>query len=470
MSSTFTLSDFHLLDVPGKSVVFHGGTYRFFEVDPEIARVLSRVEAGEGDSLGAGEIGAALQKLNAQVAEGSFDLKNNLLGDDEGIAGFYLFVSQDCNLSCAYCYGDGGDYGKTRSLMNQETADLFVDRFLTGERPRYMINFFGGEPLMNLPVMRRVIERAGERGRRLGFEVQFNLTTNGTLWSDAIRDLIGKHITNVTVSLDGPADINDSQRAARGGFSPYDRTRRTLAELRALKGNRVTIRTIVTKASCDRIAEIYDHNAALSSGGVGLTVVDLDPGHPLALSDNDNKTMVAQIAAANRDSLDSFAADGSPRFHDFTADLFQLLFFKKFRLRPCNACRTMVAIAADGEIYPCHRFVGMRDFLIGDLRRDEIFDANFAQIRARLHDANVRQVPSCSGCWARYMCGGCCPVIAHQRMGDIDRPTPHYCHLKQTVYHDLLSRFVPLMERAETRQALVANVTRLFTGDTPARC
>ncbi|MGE5548444.1 MAG: radical SAM protein [Solirubrobacterales bacterium] len=462
------IKDFHILPTALGPVVFHSSSYRLFQVDEDTAAVIGALEAGR--PVAAAELEEVRSLLAREVGSEAFQLKTHILGDREDLTVFYFFVSQDCNLDCLYCYGDGGDYGKVRMLMADGTADAFLERFVTAPGRRYMINLFGGEPLMNLPMLRGFIVRAKEHAARIGCEIDFNVTTNGTLWNDDIRDLLVDHITNVTVSLDGPKDVHDHQRPARGGFSPHERALRTLAELRKAKGDNFVIRTIVTKKTCDRVGEIYEYNSKLAPGGVGLTTVDVDPGHPLALDDADHLAMLEQIVATNRANLLAFADSDDARFFEYTFDLFELMFFRKYRLNPCNAGRAVAAVAADGDVYPCHRFVGKDGFRIGNVSQDPPLNDDHARISAAFQRAGVDANPTCSGCWARYMCGGCCYVIAHLRTGDIARPPSYYCRLKKTVYHELLATFAEIMADPERASRLVNNVTELLSSRARAVC
>lgn len=469
------IKDFHVLQTAKGPVAFHAPSYRFFEVDEEIARVISSLEKKGGKWDQAGDISQqqidhARAALLKEVGDGSFRLQNNILGDKSELTVFYFFASQDCNLNCTYCYGDGGDYGKGRMLMEEGTADNFLERFLTGKNKRYLVNFFGGEPLMNLPLIKDLVAKAKEKGKRLGFEVDFNLTTNGTLWNDRIRDFLRDDIRNITVSLDGPKDINDAQRPARGTFSPHDRTVETLKELKKIKGGNFVIRTIVTRNSYDKIGEIYRYNLELAPGGVGITSVDVDPAHPLALTEDEHKLMVQRIVENNAANLDSFATDDNPQFYEYTFDLFELIFFKKYRPNPCNACRAVAAIGADGDIYPCHRFVGVEDFRIGNVNDANHLNENYDKVRELFRTASVDTMPQCAKCWARYLCGGCCYVISYLREGSIEKPWHRHCYLKKTVYHHLLGRFIEIMEDPEKKEKLVGNVIRLLSEKSRVVC
>lgn len=463
--NTEFIKDFHLLPTGNGPVVFHAPSYRFFAVDDNIAGVVSALEArgGQANALTGEQVAHARDTLLKEIGDQPFQLKSNILGEKSGLNVFYFFASQDCNLNCTYCYGDGGDYGKARMMMKTETANNFLDRFITGEHERYLVNFFGGEPLMNLPLLKEVVAKAREKASRQGFEIDFNLTTNGTLWSDKIRDFLRDDINNITVSLDGPKAVHDTQRPARGSFSPHDRTVETLQELKKVKGKNFVVRTIVTKQSYDKIGEIYQYNLKLSPNGVGITTVDVEPGHPLALTDDEHREMVQKIVDNNAANLETFIGDDTPQFYEYTHDLFELMFFKKYRPNPCNACRAVAAVAADGDVYPCHRFVGVEEFRMGNVNQDPPLNENYDKVARDFRNASVDDMPQCSRCWARYLCGGCCYVISYLREGDIHTPWRQHCHLKKTVYHHLLTRFIEIMSDEPSKEKLVANVMKLLS-------
>lgn len=358
------VKDFHVLFTNKSPVIFHSPTYRFFEVDEKTAGIISSLETSEGEKVSARDIEDVKNLLIKEVGGLSSRLKQNIMGNRPELTIFYLFVSQDCNLNCSYCYGDSGDYQKGRMLMTEDVADKFMDKFITGVSNSYIINFFGGEPLLNLPLMKKVVTKLRDKAKRLGFNMVFNINTNGTLWNEDIKDFLKNDIDNITVSLDGPKEINDIQRVPRGDFSPHDLTVRMLKELKEIKGKNYLVRTVVTNNNFDRIGEVYRYNLNLSPGSVGLTTGDVDPSHPLALTDEDHRVMVEGIVKSNTDNLLSFTTDDIPQFYEYTYDLFELMFFKKYRPNPCNAGRAVAAIAADGDIYPCHRFVDSRSFAL----------------------------------------------------------------------------------------------------------
>jgi uncharacterized protein len=457
------LKEFHVLGTRIGPVGFHGPSAKLFELSPDIAATVLSLEKDEQSWYALPPMERERIALALQTAlPDKPDSRTNVLGDRSRLTGFYLFVSQECNLACSYCYGDGGEYRKSKMVMDERTADNFIDKFITDQNPGYLINFFGGEPLLNLPLIQKIIDRCRAKTEPHGIKMVFNMTTNGTVWSDKIADFVAKNIDTVTVSLDGPKDINDTQRPACGNFSPYDKTLRTIGDLKK-QGSRYTIRTIMTKNSFGRLKEIYSHNSELAGkGGVGLSTVDSDENHILGLTDQEHRALVDELVEINSESLRSLADSDNPQFNEYTGDLCKMLFGRLHRPRPCNAGQS-VAVAADGDLYPCHRFVGYQEFCIGNVNDDAPLNANYAELSQSFKETPVDKNPHCSGCWAKHLCGGSCYVISHLREGDVFKPPARYCHLKRTVYDRLLSEFAEIMADPARKDRFVGNVKSNFT-------
>lgn len=458
------IKDFHVLQTKGGAVAFHAPSFRFFQLEEPVADVVSRVEQQGSASAGLdpGELEMARSVLSTSIPQG-MQLKDNLLGKQDKISGFYLFVSQKCNLACSYCYGDGGEYRKSKMVMDETTADNFIDKFITGDSPSYMINFFGGEPFLNFPLMKKVVSECKRKAAERGFSVVFNVTTNGTVWTDAIRRFVADEIGTVTVSLDGPKDINDRQRLAKGSFSPFDKTVKTINDLDEIKPHRYLVRTILTKNSHRRVADIHKYNSALAkTGEVGLSTADVESGTDIALSDEEHQSLVNELIQLNSESLRSILNDSGWKLNEYTSGFCEQIFFKKYRADPCNAGRTVVAIAADGDIYPCHRFVGYEDFRVGNVNDDSPLNGTYGRIRTSFAETPVDANAWCKDCWARYLCGGSCYTISYLREGDVFKPPARYCRLKKTVYDSLLSEFVGIMADPEKKGVFMTNMERLF--------
>lgn len=137
-----------------------------------------------------------------------------------------LELTQECNLRCEYCcYGD--HYPQLRNYskvtMSLETAKSAIEHYLSRRPQKCRVGFYGGEPLLELELLKEIVLFAEEHARRCGLEAEFNMTTNGTLLTDEIIHFLAKHRFNVLISLDGPKEVHDRYRVFRNGRHPEDR-------------------------------------------------------------------------------------------------------------------------------------------------------------------------------------------------------------------------------------------------------
>jgi uncharacterized protein len=134
-----------------------------------------------------------------------------------------LNVTNQCNLSCQYCYEFGEDKIATpegkKKFMDVETAQSSVDYLLAQSEGRRSVHitFFGGETLMNFPLLRHVVDYSRDQAGRKGVNIDFSLTTNATLLTPAIIDFLAENHVGVTVSIDGPKEMNDKFRVFSNG-------------------------------------------------------------------------------------------------------------------------------------------------------------------------------------------------------------------------------------------------------------
>src|SRR5258708_2927744 len=141
-----------------------------------------------------------------------------------------LNVTNQCNLSCTYCYEYGEDKivdtenGKQPKFMSEQTARESVDFMLkeSGSNKVAHITFFGGETLLNFPVLQKTMTYARQRAAEVGKDVDFSLTTNATLLKPEIIEFLAEQRVGVTISIDGPREVQDKFRVFNNGTGSYD--------------------------------------------------------------------------------------------------------------------------------------------------------------------------------------------------------------------------------------------------------
>ena len=360
------------------------------------------------------------------------------------VVGMALFLTQTCNLRCLYCYGDGGEYGE-RGLMDAETARAAVDWLLESslEAEKVHISFFGGEPLLGFSLLREVVAYARKQAAARGKVVRFNLTTNGTLLSDAVIAFLADEQIEPLISFDGPPEIHDRQRPFKNGRGSYARVFANVQKLRQKVPQLTARATVYGDADPIAIREGLDE--------VGFATCILCPASPVLLQGALQEDASLCVEAAER-MLAYRRAEVAALFGAIAArsldptrpppGLVQLAALADGRTRhaTCGVGRGLHAVAVNGDVYPCHRFVGLEEARlghIGEYRAGALND---------YHRAVVENLPLCRRCWARYFCGGGCFYHNRACTGDMHRPDPLFCHETKTVCDDLIHGWCTLSE------------------------
>ena len=144
--------------------------------------------------------------------------------DEMPVKALCLNVAHKCNLRCRYCFAAQGSFGGEEMLMTSEVGQRAVDFLLAncGQVKNLEIDFFGGEPLLNLDVVKDTVRYGKKCADKLGKTINFTLTTNAVLLTEEIMDfLLAEHIALI-LSLDGRQEVNDACRVSSSGKGSYD--------------------------------------------------------------------------------------------------------------------------------------------------------------------------------------------------------------------------------------------------------
>jgi uncharacterized protein len=341
------------------------------------------------------------------------------LEDDSRYATFMINVSQRCNLTCAYCYVNRGDFDyatKPIARMSATTAARVVeaihDRFPAFGT--YGYHFYGGEPLLNFDAIRCIVRAAEEAAARTQTATDFHVTTNGTLLSRQIADFFDEHRFNVYVSIDGDQPSHDQYRKYAGGRGSFADVERNLRYLRTKKRIHLIGSTVVRKGLPlrDAIELLTQHGADQCKA----ERVRLRPSDPLALQGGERDRYLDDIRALSDHYVSHLEANRKPPDFRLTSRILQLL-VRQRRDFFCPAGERMFGIAANGEVYPCALQVGRPEARLGDLDSG-VDGVRQRQFRARIH---VDARPECRACWSRNLCGGGCSANVG-RFGTDDCP------------------------------------------------
>lgn len=338
-----------------------------------------------------------------------------------------LHVAHDCNLRCRYCFAGTGDFGHDRGLMTKEVGERAVEFIIenSGKRKHCEMDFFGGEPLMNMPVVRHVVAYVRRREQETGKVFKLTLTTNGVLLNAENRRFLDENNISLVLSLDGRKAVHDHMRPTAAGTGSYDRVLANFREtVKARGGENYFLRGTFTAQNLDFTADVLD----MADQGFNLLSVE-----PVVAKDCDYAIEEAhlpqifaeyeKLAAAY---LERRAQGNGFFFFHFNMDINHGPCVAK-RLSGCGAGHEYFAVAPNGDLYPCHQFVGRDAYLLGNLF-DGVVKKDLPQ---HFRNAHVLNKEKCRGCWARFYCSGGCHANADLFSGTIYEPYEIGCQLQK---------------------------------------
>jgi uncharacterized protein len=393
--------------------------------DRLIEHLIARGQSGDD----AAELIAEMYHSNVILAGDSAPEPPQSLPDVFPIQTLVLNLTNQCNLSCQYCYEFGADKvatpeGKPK-FMEFETARNSVDFLLaeSGGRRSVHITFFGGETLMNFPLLKQVVAYANERASEQGRHIDFSLTTNATLLTPAIIEFLSSNRIGVTVSMDGPKDMHDQLRVFANGRGSYDIIEpKVRALIQNHKSRPITARVTLTSGVSD-VIRIFRHlKQDLGFHEVGFAPVTTSPNQLYAIGQRGMDHVLEQFHALAAEYL-AYALRGEAHGFSNVSDTLAELCQGVNKSHPCGAGLGLLGVGPSGDIAPCHRFVDSDTHALGHISTgiDRAKQADF------LRRGHIDSKYDCHTCWARPLCAGGCHHEAFVRYGDTGHPNLHYC-------------------------------------------
>ena len=337
-----------------------------------------------------------------------------------------LHVAHTCNLNCSYCFASQGRYHGDRAVMSFEVGKQALDFLMdhSGTRKNLEVDFFGGEPLMNFDVVKRLTAYARSVEKERGKHFRFTLTTNGLNIDDEVIDFANRECHNVVLSLDGRKEIHDRFRVDYAGRGSWDRVVPKFQRLVAARGGKgYYMRGTFTHANPDFLKDI------LAMLDLGFTELSMEPvvcpaGDPSALTEEDLPIVMRQYEELAR-LLVRRRKEGRPfTFYHYMIDLSGGPCVYK-RISGCGSGTEYMAVTPWGDLYPCHQFVGEEAFRLGDVWKG----VTNPSVQAEFAACNVYAREECKTCWARLYCSGGCAANAWHATGSVRGVYAYGCEL-----------------------------------------
>jgi uncharacterized protein len=340
-----------------------------------------------------------------------------------------LNVANDCNLGCSYCFAGQGDYGTPKRMMSEETARRSVDFLLANSADHKVVTivFFGGEPLMNLKVIRRLVDYANDAGSRKGKIVEFTMTTNATYLTPEVIDFLSENSVGVSVSIDGPKHYHDLRRTYKNGPGSYDFIRPRILELL----NRHHTRPIAARATLTHgvvaVEECFWHLKEMGFHEVGFAPVTSGADDEFALTHDEMWQVLNEFRHLAKTYVEEALQNRYLGFSN-VSNVLSELHDGIVKAYPCVAGLGMLGVGVDGDLFLCHRFSESKEHRMGSVQEG----LNARKQEQFLRQAHLSQKTGCQSCWVRHICSGGCHHEAYVRHGALHKPNDHYCEWIRT--------------------------------------
>ncbi|MCB2305123.1 thioether cross-link-forming SCIFF peptide maturase [Clostridium estertheticum] len=337
-----------------------------------------------------------------------------------------LNIAHDCNLRCKYCFADGEGYDQQRILMSFDVAKRSIDFLIknSGTRVNIEVDFFGGEPLLNMDVVKRTVDYARSKEKQYNKNFRFTITTNAILLTEDIMDYLDENMVNVVLSIDGRKEVEDSIRIKINGGGTYDDILpkiKSMVERRVKSKKQYYIRGTFTSQNLDFSKDIK-HFIDLGFKEISIEPVVLSADNPLSIK----KEYLEQIYEQYDIIFKELLKHDDVIFYHFNININGGACIYK-RISGCGAGFEYIAVTPEGDIYPCHQFVGNKVFYMGN-----VYDGiKNKEMSTDFRKSNIYNKPECKKCWARFYCSGGCQANNYNSTGDTLMPYEIGCNMQR---------------------------------------
>lgn len=385
------------------------------------------------DDVTSEEIDLCFEDIEALIKDGRLFAKDTFEAEAvnfkrrQGVVkAICLHVAHDCNLACKYCFAGKGEYDGPKGLMSFETGKRALDFLIeqSGTRRNLEVDFFGGEPLLNWEVCKKLVAYGREQEKKHNKNFRFTLTTNGLLINDDVIDFCNKEMANVVLSLDGRKITNDTMRVSANGTGSYDLIIDKFKKLANARNQKdYYMRGTYTHNNLDFASDII-HMADLGFKELSIEPVVSDPSEPYALKNEDLPVLKEQYQILADEMLRRYRKGDGFTFYHYMIDLDAGPCIVK-RVSGCGVGTEYLAVTPSGELYPCHQFVGDEKFLLGDIWKG----ITNKEVIEQFEGCNVYSHKECKDCFAKLYCSGGCAANAYHTTGSVNGIYEFGCEL-----------------------------------------
>ncbi len=401
----------HFIDkTEDTSVMFVCNSLKFYNVNKNIKNVVQDIES----DVPKNEI---LKKYNIKSDE--YDNVYNVLSSetveditgerDDSLYRLVLNVTNKCNLDCKYCYAEGGNYLSSECMMDISTAKSAVDIFYKKYKKIQSIQFFGGEPLLNEPVIRFVCQYITElfETGKIESMPEFGTISNGTIYSDQLAQTIKKYKISVTFSIDGPQEVHNSMRVYKNGMGTFEKIYENIS-----KYNMASVRLNGVEATYN-LNHIKNNLSVFNTVKYFKDELNIPIVHIVPVSAEDGVDYKLKNTDSFSNSVKEIFEEMNKNKKDYSYSLVSrvVISLKKHKSNKyiCEAGISNYSVSSKGDIYPCFMFTDVQNFKMGNVFDKTPFFENptFLSIKEMLKKFNKYEYSQCKDCFNNRICSGC---------------------------------------------------------------
>ncbi len=421
----------HTFEIDGTYYLYDNAAGALHICDVLTSEVVKKINGLPYDLTGADE--SVVKEIEEELNE--LKTKGYLFAEEEKeipikselVKALCLHICHDCNLRCKYCFAGQGTYHGQSEYMSFDVAKKAVDFLIenSGNRKILEMDFFGGEPLMNLGVVKQTVEYAKEQGKLKGKKFLFTLTTNGVLLNKENAEYLNEEMENVVLSVDGRKEVHDGVRKTVNGKGSFEVIIENIKNFVKMRGDKhYYVRGTFTNKNLDFVKDV----TFLADNG--LTEISLEPvvtekSSELYIGEDKLSEIKKEYQKLCKIYLER-KKKGQQLFNffHFNIDLEGGVCLRK-RVSACGAGNEYFSVTPTGDIYPCHQFAGEEKWKMGTVFEGKLNE----DIRKVFRDNNLYTREKCKDCFAKYHCSGGCPANNIHYGGDINTPYEITCDM-----------------------------------------
>lgn len=418
----------HVFNIAGTNYIYDSGSESLHECDKDTADyVKAKYLGGEMPALSDESKKNIRSDIDSLISAGLLfkeEVKVPPVKSNE-VKALCLHICHDCNLRCRYCFADEGAYHSEREFMSLETAKKAIDFLIknSGKRKILEADFFGGEPLMCLDTIKKVVAYAREEGDKAGKKFLFTTTTNALLLDDDAIDFFNREMENVVLSIDGRKEVHDAIRKTRNGKGSFDLIIDKIKNFVKSRGDKsYYVRGTFTSKNLDFSNDvIFLAENGFDSISLEPVVTDIED---LAIKEEHIPAIKKEYEVLLDKYLDKYEKGEGFNFFHFNIDLDGGVCLHK-KISACGAGNEYFSVVPNGDLYPCHQFAGNKEFLMGNVYEGNVDE----KIRSGFANNCLFTRKGCEDCFAKFICSGGCSANNYNFMGDVNVPYPVTCEM-----------------------------------------